>query len=903
MSTRAAGRSGKDLLVGRQRELDAFHTALDAVEEGRACVIQVVGETGIGRTRLLHEFAERAEASNALSVLTRPGPAHAEPLAPLRRPELGVILPRLAAAVGRALQEEDGFGRLLQALVAETEHAPVWLLIDDVHFADEATRALVERLMAAMRHGSLRDARLGLVLSRVQDRAGPDAAPRVEPDSPERRWHLTLERLGIAEVREWLQHRFGLPPEQDLLGLLMQASAGVPLLICELLTFLERSGYLEQHEHRVGLGPRARELALPRDLNALLQGKVGAISGPCRRAITLASFLGDEFDTSALAELLGQRPEGVAPLLEEAAAASLVERRQASVFGFKHPAARELLYGGSDQRSREETHLQICQQLIDELGEQAEAHALTITHHLLRAGRRADPALVLRFAARAGEMAFEHHSYYLAGRYFEAAAQAGVRSLAASAQADLFTRAGEAFQRWSDGARSTACFEQAARLYEEVGDLPGYARALTGLLRNHVAFGESRDDAAAIAARLQALLAALPEDCIELKVRVHDTLAVHYHDIARFDVAEAYAQTATTLAQQSADPALRCIPVTSLALAQMEQLRLTEARTAWLQGLSYDRAAGAVRYEGLHLQRLPVPLYCLGEIAEAARYNQISYQHNEAIGNTGELCLNLTVDVMIANLRGRFDDAIATGWSAMELMETTRYLWPAPALIGALACALTMRERFDDAERVLAHLSTDGLTFADAGPYRRTASRLAELVAAHREPAAAPAAAPPPGDRRTMRGVRLGSLARLCAEADLALLQNRPARLSGIHDALEFVDRRGIVLALGWCCSVPRSLAVSTALRNGLARAERHFQQAERFAERAGAPLELGRVMLYRGLAGLACEAPPDQVQMHLERARQCFQDFGVSVLERLAADALSRCARPTPVTKENNDA
>lgn len=902
MSRRAAVGAGSDLLVGREQELAAFGQALDAVEEGRACVVLVVGETGIGRTRLLHEFADRAEAANALSVLTRPGTAHDEPLAPLRRPELGASLPRLAAAIGRALHDDDGFGRLLQALAAETRNAPVWLLIDDVHLADEATRALVERVLAAMRHGSLQNARFGLVLSRVQEPDEADAAAG-PTDSTLSRWQLRPERLGGPELDEWLRHRFGLPPTPDLLDLLLQASAGVPLLISELVTFLERSDYLEPDDGRIGLGPRAQELALPRDLDALLQGKVGAISGPCRRAVTLASFLGDEFDPLALADLLGQPPEGVEPLLEEAANAALVERREARLFGFTHPAARELLYGRSDRRSREETHLHIGEQLIAELGEHAEEHALTITHHLLRAGRRADPALVLRFAARAGEIAFAHHSYYLAGRYFEAAARAGVRSLASAAQAQLLTRAGEAFQRWSDAAHSNACFEEAARLYEQANDLPGYARALTGLLRNHVAFGEPREATAAIAARLQGLIGALPEDCLELKVRVHDTLASHYHEIARFDVAEAYAQTATTLAQSGADPALRCVPVTSLALAQMEQLRLNEARTTWLQGLSYDRAAGALFYEGLHLQRLPVPLYCLGEIAEAARYNQISYQHNEAIGNTGELCLNLSIDVMIANLRGRFDDAIATGWSAMELMETTRYLWPAPALIGALAYALTMRERFDDAERVLAHLSTDGLTFEDAGPYRNTARRLGELVAAHRGTLTAPPSGPPPAERVTMRGVRLGSLARLCAEAELALLQNRPARLAGIHDALEFIDRRGIVLALGWCCSVPRSLAVSTALRSGITRAERYFQHAEKLAERAGAPLELGRVALYRGLASLGSGAPPEQVQPHLERARQCFEDLGVSVLERVAANALSRTEQPSPATKENNNA
>jgi hypothetical protein len=288
-----------------------------------------------------------------------------------------------------------------------------------------------------------------------------------------------------------------------------------------------------------------------------------------------------------------------------------------------------------------------------------------------------------------------------------------------------------------------------------------------------------------------------------------------------------------------------------------------------------------------------VPLYCIGETQEAARYNQASYRHNQSIGNTGELCLNLAVDVMVANLRGDFEAAIHAGREAMELMAITRYLWSAPTLIGALAYALVMRQRFEEAESVIEHLSTNGLTFADTGPYHSTATRLMQLLHAHRGNGAAP---PRHVDsRRGLRGVRLGSLGRLCAEAELSLLQRHGPRPTGVHDALEFVHRRGLALSLGWCCSIPRSLAISTALRSGLARASGYFAEASKLAERAHAPLEQGRVELYRGLVALACDgADLNEAHRDLSRALACFEQLDAPALARLAENALSRIgARP----------
>lgn len=897
VSTPSAEVSAAVPLVGRHREIETFRSALGDVAAGSPRVIRLGGDVGTGRTRLLREFARLAGESGAKALLAGTGSEDEAPLGGIRRSDDTCLLPAFQRALDEVDAESDYFGRLIDALAEDARAGPVWLLLDDVHTADEATRTLTERVVAAACHGRLRDCRVGLVVSLI---AAADAELDHRLAAQDRR-HAThrieLAPLDGPEVRHWLDTRFAGTVDDGVVTMLGEASAGNPLLLTELTVHLQRADMLRDRDGRVTLesGSGTDGSTLPRSLTALLHGKIGAVSPQCRSAMTLAAFLGNEFDAGALAGLLQQEQAELDRLIEEAARASLVTRGEDDRVSFKHASARDLLYTATDRAHREQTHMQVCEGLIGELGQAANEHCLTITHHLLRAGERAEPELVLRFASRAADVAFKHHSYFLAGRYYEAAARAADGILGAGDRANLYCRAGEAFQRWSDGERSSAAFRRAVGLYDECRDLSGFARALQGLLRNDIAFGDTSagGEAASTAARLQGLLDVLPTDDVELKVRLHDTLAAYHHNDARYDIAEAHAQTAMSIAAGSDDPTLRCIPVTSLGLAQMEQLRLQDARATWLEGLSYDRAAGATRYEGLHLQRLPVVLYCMGEIHEAARYNRASYRHNQAIGNTAELSLNLGVDVMICNLRGDFDAAIDAGREAMDLIRDTRYLWNAPSLIAGLAYALTMRRRFEQAEAVIEHLSTPGLMFEDTGPYRSTALRLERLLSIHgASPDNAPAAADQP--RRDLRGVRLGSLGRLCNEAELALFENRVERLTGVHDALEFVHRRGPALSLGWCGSIPRALAVSTALRNGFARAEPCFAEADRLGERLDAPLELARVSLYRGLAALAdvgADAARDAARRDLSSALERFESLGAPVLAALARDALSRPA------------
>jgi tetratricopeptide (TPR) repeat protein len=887
-------------LIGRHRELQVLRNAIDSVAGGVPRVIFLSGEIGMGRTRLLEAGRTLAVAEHARCLITRTAIHEDRPLGTLLRADgLAGLEPFQSTLLGA---RGDDFFLELMAALAETAHAaPLWLMFDDLQAADEPTLRLLDHLLAAIYHGALRHHPIGVVLS-VQ--TGPGAEVLLDRlgirDQSGSTIRLTLRGFTMDEVAEWLQQRFGLIPDGALVHLLGNASGGNPLLLSELVRNLDRIGLLKRDAGRLTARAGSGGPSLPKDLMNLLASRIDDLSVGCRRAMTLAAFLGHEFRRETLAELLLEEGHTLNGALDEARSAALIEPGPPDTLTFSHPATRELLYESAEQAVREETHRRIAGRLIEELGDDAEQHCLTIVHHLMRGGAGVDEATLLRFAPAAAEAAFAHHSYFLAGRYFEAAADAAHR-LPDGQRAALYFRAGEAFQRWSDGARSTANLERAVRLYERVQDRVGLARALQAMLRNRAAYGEADEAAAAAQAEaehLTRLLDELPAAALEVRVRALDTLAAHHHRQRRYRQAQTCAEAAMALAEHAADPALRCIPVTSLALSQLEQLQLAAARDTWLTGLANDRAAGALRYQGYHLQRLPMALYCLGEVEQAARYDQASYRHNRAIGNTGETCLNLAIDVMIANLRGELETAVETGFEAMALTARTRYLWPIPPLIGALAYALTVLERFPEAEALVEHLTRDGPTFRDSRPYRRLGHRLQQLVRAHRRAAASPAAtgvATADGAVDTdqpIRAVRLNTVSTLCTEVELALLERQPARLAPLHDALEFASRRGALLPLGWCCSTHRALAISFGLRGAWDRADAAFAEAAALADRAAAPLERARVALCRALTGLEISAPDlHRAERDLAEASEAFRRAGATALLRLTERAGSRLA------------
>jgi DNA-binding NarL/FixJ family response regulator/tetratricopeptide (TPR) repeat protein len=398
-------------IVGRTDELDALEQALDELDRGRSSAVELVGEPGIGKTRLLRELAARAELRGRLvlfgsaselevdlpfSVFVDALDEFVEGLDPKQlavlgddvRAELAQVLPALSELAGErqpALQHERYRShRAVRALLERlAEPDRLVLVLDDLHWADSAS---VELLGALLRRPPA-----AAVLIALAHRPSP--LPERLPAALERAQRagaLTTIELGALtreEARELLGTTTGLADAP----VLYEESGGNPFYLEQ----LARSAV-----HAGGTTPGAEismtGIRVPSAVAASLSRELASLSDAARRVLEGAAVAGDPFEPE-LAAAAAATPEAEATdAIDELLRRDLV--RETDVprrFRFRHPLVRRVVYETAPGGWRLGAH-ERCAQALAAHGATAAARA----HHVERSARAGDldAAAVLREA-------------------------------------------------------------------------------------------------------------------------------------------------------------------------------------------------------------------------------------------------------------------------------------------------------------------------------------------------------------------------------------------------------------------------------------------------------------------------------------------------------------------------
>ncbi|WP_428964350.1 helix-turn-helix transcriptional regulator [Micromonospora fluostatini] len=350
-------RAASSVLVGRQHELDALRGALSRARAGEPTTVLVGGEAGVGKTRLLEEFAGRAVADGA-RILVGPCLELGEsglPFAPfaaalrevLRRdgadafagyeaefsrllPELGRLLPAgTPPHAGPALT--DAPRGYLFDLVAELFHRlagaqPLVLVIEDLHWADRSTRDLIGFLVRAAR-----TARLLLVCTYRTDelhRGHPLRPFLAELDRARGVDRVEVDRLDRDGTAAILTALLGVEPAARAVDEVHGRSQGNPLFIEELAAAGEPLGCA----------------TLPETLRDLLLARVDRLPEEAQRVLRIAAAGGTRFGHPLLAEVAGLPEPHLEDALRAAVAAQLVVANPDGDYEFRHALVREAVH-------------------------------------------------------------------------------------------------------------------------------------------------------------------------------------------------------------------------------------------------------------------------------------------------------------------------------------------------------------------------------------------------------------------------------------------------------------------------------------------------------------------------------------------------------------------------------
>jgi tetratricopeptide (TPR) repeat protein len=466
-------------MIGREAELAVLQDALlRAARDGQGGIITIIGEAGVGKSRLLREFHRWLEMFPVKATIFQARTDQRLTQVPysflrdllIRRFEIDetdrpeVVESKIVKSLTDALPERQrtarntamrararAIGRLVgislptsqpqpieeqlsaagreAAIVAILEYfaavigrsAVTLFFLEDIHWSDEDSLVVLERLAATTAGAPLLMVCLARpALDEQRPGWGGSATSTVR---------LMLSPLNETDSRAMVLSALRKLPDAPpaLYDLIVRPAAGNPFYVEELIRVLIEDGVIVPGEEEWHLRPRElTRLRVPATLTGVLQSRLDRLPEAERAALQQAAVVGDEFWVGAVQQingaarrpLTGEQVEGALHALERR---GIIYRSATPVFAgdraylFKHAILRDVAYESVLLRDRPSYHLQAARWLEAQSGEWAAEYAAPIAEHLEQAGRAADAAQLYE---RAAGRAIEQAKYTAAIDYF-----------------------------------------------------------------------------------------------------------------------------------------------------------------------------------------------------------------------------------------------------------------------------------------------------------------------------------------------------------------------------------------------------------------------------------------------------------------------------------------------------
>ena len=679
--------------VDRERERAVLAASVAPVRMGFGTLVELVGEPGIGKSRLAAELRENCadmrqislrceqyEAStpyyafrpflrSLLDVELNGGGEHnraviSERLAAVDE-ELVPWTPLLAAPLDVEVEStpevrdlDPAFWRarlhgVMGALLGQLLDSPTLLLFDDVHWMDDASSELLRYL------GTQLPTRPWLACT--TRRPGDSGFAAAEGTPPLPALTLRLEPLPVEDAKTLaLAAAGGRRLTDEELAALMERGAGNPL-------FLQRLA---------SVGETAEEAEdLPETVEALVATRIDQLAPGDRALLRWASVLGVSFSGSLIAEVLEGDTEVGAAAEAWDRLGEFVERdpEVAGAFRFRHALIRDAAYEGLSYRRRRELHGRVAEVIEEQQGDRPEDAAELLSLHYFNAGRSVE---AWKYSRLAGDLAREVYANVDAARFYERALEVSskVEGLSDAELAQTWRALGEARDAAGDYRGAIDALRNATPLLKD--DLVGQAE-----LYEERAFAWARLGSYSIA--LREITAGLKriEPCgtIEARHAANSLLARR----AYIHLQQGRPRDTIAIAKRVVEDAEPLGPSVALARAYSAleggYLFIGEPENAVYEekALEMFRGLGAARSAAVMEMNLGVKAYAQGRWGEAARLYEGARKEFERVGDVTQAAYAGANLGEVLVVRGRYGEAETLLGDSRDTLRASEYVYAA----------------------------------------------------------------------------------------------------------------------------------------------------------------------------------------------------------------------------------
>jgi DNA-binding SARP family transcriptional activator/class 3 adenylate cyclase len=656
-------------LVGRDAELAQMVAALPGREPWAPVPVRlllVAAEAGMGKTRLLAELAERAREAGLLTLAggcyeqegkLPYGPIHDALLDYVRSqaetvlrnqmddllPELARVLPELRTRLPDVREPVTGdaegqrlrlFSTVAQVLERISQGSPTLLMLDDIHWADDASLQLL--------HYLLRQQELDRVLVvgayRNEEVATDSSLALLEAEAPDSAWAELLPLMPLEEeslqnvLGERMDGRFA----KSAVTALHERSGGNPFFALQMARLLTQEGCLVEGEGGWHLAEGA-SVELPPEVRATVARRLRRLARRERDVLTLGAVLGREFGYPALEAVWSDDEDALYTAIETSMSEQVLTETDEG-YAFGHPLLHEVVYARVPSGQRARLHRKAGAALETLYGEYAQQRAAELARHFLQGG---DPERALAYTMQAGDQAEAAYAHGEAERQYRAALELARGLGDEPRKAEALAKLGSVLRAVGCYSEAIEVLKRAAQMYREADDAGAEARVVAEIgwalgLRHF----DDLDEEEAAAARLKTEFERLREraparDAAALLV----TLSTLLTRCGMVEQALEAATQAAELARSAGDEHIRATAEGRRGFALNVLRRFDEAKQALEAAIPVLEAAGDMNLLIRSLDNLGDMYARTGDYSVARQHHQRTLELAQRWGNPREIIL------------------------------------------------------------------------------------------------------------------------------------------------------------------------------------------------------------------------------------------------------------------------
>jgi len=482
-------------MVGRETEHRQATALWSEVLSGQGRVLMISGEPGIGKSRLVRELTTHVEVTGGWAL---EGASYAEsgnPYGPFRQvlrevlskdsetccdlpqevladvlslaPELKPQFPDVSAnpALDPHAERQRLFENMVIFFSTLSDHAPLLLILEDAHWADSGTLALMLHLARNTRHKRL------MIVAPYREVELDEARPfhEVLLDIQRERLavRLKINRLTRSQTLNLLDVLFAEETMPDFLESIYRETEGNPFFIEEVCKAMLASGKLtfgDGRWHR----PSMEELGVPQSVQVAIQSRVGKLPELSQEILKLAAVVGRVFNLETIAKASDLEEDQLIDAMEDAENAQLIEGangREEDVYRFSHALIPSTLVVGLRTRKRRRLHSEVAVAIEQVCPDDFEA----LAYHYNQAG---EDEKAITFYLKAGDRARSLFAFQEAVYHYEHALEILRDCPDVDRASRTLMKLGLAYHNEFDYESAQKVYEEGFTLWQSAAEIP-----------------------------------------------------------------------------------------------------------------------------------------------------------------------------------------------------------------------------------------------------------------------------------------------------------------------------------------------------------------------------------------------------------------------------------------------